>query len=138
MEDSLYASIKTDWYDRAACKDTDTEILFFPVVETEELLANIKEEYCDHCPVWAKCLNSALVNNDSGFRGGMSTETRKALKRKRHRVKCPACLSLQLVTIHHDDGAGPVPPYEICLACGASWKGEPHKDPPAEVDTPCA
>lgn len=129
--DSIWASTKTDWHSSAACGGADS-YLFFPKIETDTLLIKVRGQFCDHCPVRQKCLNSALINGDSGFWGGTSTDMRAALKRTRHRAKCPACTSRSLVEtgddVLGDDGAEIfVPSYQVCLSCGASWRSEnPH------------
>jgi Zn finger protein HypA/HybF involved in hydrogenase expression len=132
--DSLWSAIRTDWHENAACFGTFNPI-FMPAVETDALLETVRSLFCDHCPVRAKCLNSALINNDTGFWGGTSTEIRQAMKRKRHRAKCPACLSIRLVIIDEDETDN-VSPYEVCLACGASWKGESHPAPATVQEPP--
>lgn len=132
--DSLWASVKVDWHERGSCYGTHNPI-FFPIVETDALLDIVRKLFCDHCPVRTKCLNSALINNDSGFWGGTSTDIRQALKRNRHRTKCPVCKNDRLMLIDHD-GTQPVPPHEVCLACGASWKGKPDQTSPAPAPVP--
>ena len=130
--DSIWASTKTDWHVLAACGGVDADYLFFPKVETDSLLNKVRSQFCDHCPVRPKCLNSALINGDSGFWGGTSTDMRAALKRTRHRAKCPACKSRSLIEtgddVLGDDGMMIfVPSYQVCLSCGASWRCEnPH------------
>jgi len=115
--ESIWASVKTDWHEKARCKGADRS-LFYPPDETEERLKAVRSLLCDLCPVRAKCLNSALINNDSGFWGGTSTDMRLAMKRTRHRAKCPACGSKSLVATKEET------PYQVCIACGASWRSD--------------
>jgi len=120
MPDTIWASIKTDWHYEAVCAGAD-DYLFFPKDESEARLDIVRDKFCDHCPVRAKCLNSALINNDSGFWGGTSTSERTALKKARHRATCPVCRSAGLVTVADEDTAYREP-YQVCLSCGASWR----------------
>lgn len=112
MADTLWASIKVDWHKEAVCNGADSS-WFFPIIEADQLLEKICRQFCDHCPVRGKCLNSALINKDTGFWGGTSTDMRRAMIRNRNRMKCPICHGIRLIKI---------PLYQVCLACGASWK----------------
>jgi hypothetical protein len=130
--DSIWASIKADWHEEASCRGTDTDTLFYPKIETESLLIKIREMFCDQCPVRAKCLNSALINKDDGFWGGTSTDMRAAVRRTRHRAKCPVCMGRSLIevgeSVNGNDETGiSISPYQVCLSCGVSWRIEiPH------------
>lgn len=142
--DSLWASIKVDWHAQGACSGTYAEG-FFPTVESDVALEAVRQKFCDHCPVRGKCLNSALINGDMGFWGGTSTDQRNSLKRRRTRAKCPVCLGIHLMKIPPTDvfdKDGKVthtdPPYEVCLACGASWKGELQPEPASDPKVPAA
>lgn len=120
MSDTIWASIKTDWHAEAVCGGA-ADFLFFPSDESEAKLSKIRSLYCDLCPVRAKCLNSALINNDSGIWGGTSYAMRQALLRTRHRAKCPACLSKSMIETQATDED---PPYQVCLACAVSWRSD--------------
>lgn len=122
MEDTIWASIKTDWHFDARCKEASS-YLFFPAEETDSRLTRVQTIFCNHCPVRAKCLNSALINGDLGFWGGTSTDMRAAMKRTRHRAKCPVCkgVSLSLIDVNGNDESSS---YQVCLACGASWRSD--------------
>jgi WhiB family redox-sensing transcriptional regulator len=128
MTDTIWASIKTDWHADATCGGAD-DYLFFPAEETETRLQKVRSLFCDHCPVREKCLNSALINGDSGYWGGTSTDMRAAMKRTRYRAKCPVCSSRSLIEtgeiVTGDDGVEVfVSSYQVCLACAASWRSE--------------
>lgn len=138
MADSIWASKKTDWHEDALCARAPCEI-FFPTVESEAGRDRVKARYCNHCPVRGKCLNSALINKDTGYWGGTDTAQRQALKRTRSRAKCPVCTGVQLLNVDE---------YEVCVGCGASWKADnrpaPRPEPEVEkvpgktVDVPLA
>ncbi len=127
MEDTIWASIKTDWHQYGRCSGTFNP-MFFPDEETEARLLKVKSLFCDHCPVRTKCLNSAVINKDIGFWGGTSTEMRAAMKRTRYRAKCPVCRSNSLIDVEGDDEESSC---QVCLACAASWRyGSPlHLNP---------
>lgn len=117
-------SLRINWQDRALCVTTHADPdAFSPAVETDLGLSKVNSKWCDHCPVKAQCLNSALFDNDSGYRGGTHTAQRKALRRTRSRAKCPLCTSSNLVdTAEH----------EVCISCGASWKTDQRPEPKRE------
>lgn len=114
MTENKWAAVGPDWYREAACKDTNSD-LFTPAVETPKLLAEVKREFCDHCPVRERCLQFAIISGDYGFWGGTTTTERRAMKRTRSRAKCPitTCRASEPVVI----GV-----YQVCLRCGASWQ----------------
>lgn len=118
MIETIWASIKTDWHAEAICGGA-ADHLFFPSEETDTRLNKVRSLFCDLCPVRAKCLNSALINGDSGFWGGTSTVMRLAMKRTRTRAKCPVCSSRSLVPTGDSDTS-----YQVCVACGASWRSD--------------
>jgi hypothetical protein len=122
VSDTIWASIKTDWHTDAVCSGA-ADFLFFPSDETDSKLDRIRSLYCNLCPVRAKCLNSALINGDSGFWGGTSYAMRQAMLRTRHRAKCPVCQSKSLIEIEpaEEDHF-----YQVCLACAASWRSDVH------------
>lgn len=122
--ETIWASIKTDWHSQALCGGAPDH-LFFPSDETEAKLSKVSALFCDLCPVQAKCLNSALINNDSGFWGGTSWSMRQAMLRTRTRAKCPVCKSDNMIDTMGDR------PYQVCLACAASWRSDLH---PAQAD----
>jgi hypothetical protein len=124
MIDTIWASLKTDWHADAVCGGAD-DAMFFPSDESEKRLSKVRSLYCDMCPVQPKCLNSALINNDSGFWGGTSTAMRMAMLRTRLRAKCPVCGSKNMIETYGDR------PYQVCLACAASWRSDQH---PATAD----
>jgi WhiB family redox-sensing transcriptional regulator len=123
--DTIWASIKTDWHADAVCGGA-ADYLFFPPDETLTKLAQVRSLFCDHCPVREKCLNSALINGDSGFWGGTSTDMRAALRRTRYRAKCPICKSRSLIEVGDLNAGDDETPssYQVCLACAASWRSE--------------
>lgn len=112
--DSVWTSLRVDWQSRALCVTNHADPdLFSPTVETNAGVLRVSRDWCDHCPVKAQCLNSALINNDSGYRGGTNTDQRRALRRTRSRVKCPLCAGGNVVLTEA---------HEVCINCGASWK----------------
>lgn len=119
MSETIWASIKTDWHGDALCGGAPNS-LFFPSEETDTKLNKVKSLFCDLCPVRAKCLNSALINNDSGFWGGTSSAMRLAILRTRARARCPACRSKNMINTEGDI------PYQVCLACAVSWRSDLH------------
>lgn len=125
MPDSIWASIKTDWHAEAVCAGAD-DYQFFPKIETEPSLTLVRHSFCDHCPVRAKCLNSALINGDTGYWGGTSTAERMALKKARMRATCPLCKSRALVLVGQaeDGSADSAESFQVCVACGASWRSK--------------
>lgn len=116
MHENKWAAVGPDWYRDAACKNTNSD-LFSPKVETDKGLAEVKEAFCDHCPVRERCLQFAIINDDCGYWGGTSTAERRRMKRTRARAKCPisTCQTKMPVVIGL---------YQVCLACGASWQAE--------------
>lgn len=122
--ENKWAATGPDWYRNALCKNTNSD-QFTPTVETPALLKQIKEEFCDHCPVQHRCLQFAIVHSDRGFWGGTTTAERTALKRTRSRAKCPisTCRAPEPVVLGL---------YQICLRCGASWQSD-HDETDAPV-----
>lgn len=62
---------------------------------------------------------TAMRNSWHGYWGGTMTTERMKLKSSKHRVKCPLCTSVMVVSV---DGS------QVCIACGRSW---PTGRPPA-------
>ncbi len=78
-----------DWRHRAICRDEDPE-LFFPVGTSGPAIAQIQtaKAVCARCPVASECLAWALESGqDAGVWGGMSEDERRALKRRKARVR---------------------------------------------------
>jgi Zn ribbon nucleic-acid-binding protein len=120
VRDTIWASIKTDWHTEAVCGGA-ADYLFFPSDETEPKIEKIRSLYCDLCPVQAKCLNSALINGDTGIWGGTSSAMRQAMLRTRTRAKCPVC---QSTTMIETEATEDTPSYQVCLSCGVSWRSD--------------
>lgn len=118
MSERLSLPVYPAWRTRAACVDADPEE-FFPLTESDRALTEVREAWCDWCPVRSECLTRALVRNEDGFWGGTSTAERKRLRRTRSRLKCPACKAPFLVQLDAQ---------QICLGCGVSWKAAPEAD----------
>ena len=125
MAESKWAAIGPDWYRDAACAHTDSD-QFSPVVESLAALAKVREEFCDHCPVRDRCLQSAIINDDRGFWGGTTTSERQAMRRIRSRAKCPiaSCRAPDPVIL----GA-----YQVCIRCGASWQTDKAAPAPQRI-----
>jgi WhiB family redox-sensing transcriptional regulator len=78
-----------NWYQSAACLHHDPE-LFFPVGTTGAALVQMQEAkaVCEQCPVIASCLAWALdAGIEHGVWGGHSEEERRALRRRRSRLR---------------------------------------------------
>lgn len=99
------------WHDKAACKGTYDPV-FFPLTETDQAVAYVRDAYCNTCPVRVDCLNDANRTRSYGVWAGTSSELRAKLRKSRHRSKCPGCEERQVVKI---------PGSQICLSCGLSW-----------------
>ena len=72
------------WRDRAACLGVDPE-LFFPDGNAGRALLQIEEAktVCRRCEVAQTCLKWAMESGqDAGVWGGLSSEERRALKRR--------------------------------------------------------
>jgi WhiB family redox-sensing transcriptional regulator len=77
------------WRDRAACLDEDPE-LFFPIGNTGPALRQIEKAkvVCRRCDVTETCLSWATESGkDDGVWGGLSTDERRALKRRNARAR---------------------------------------------------
>lgn len=105
------------WKEEAACSEVSFN--FVPDVETDRGV-NRAQQWCRACPVRINCLSWAMLHKAEGYWGGTTTHQRKQLRRVRTRLKCPLCLSNQLVYTN---------PHELCLACGASWVRDVRRDP---------
>ena len=77
------------WRDRAACLDEDPE-LFFPIGNTGPAFRQIEEAkaVCRRCEVRETCRSWAMESGkDDGVWGGLSTDERRALKRRIARAR---------------------------------------------------
>jgi hypothetical protein len=140
---------RADWHEQASCRGmaypppaltrleraryiNQHDALFFPPVESASAVARV-QLLCNQCPVRVKCLDSAIALRGGGLWAGTTTAQRMGLRRKRHRAKCPACLSPNVEQFTQN--AGPVPVVvEICYRCGASWLSDelPPPEPTPE------
>jgi len=72
------------WTDQSNCRGIDTNEFFVPDggkrYENESTLKRI----CAACPVKIECLNYSLYNNVSGYWGGTTEKTRRAMRKKRN------------------------------------------------------
>lgn len=91
------------------CRGVSTN-LFFP--DEFELPSPRALRLCARCPIREACLQWAIEHDEIGIWGGTTDGDRQKMTRQRHRVKCPGCLSHDVVEDVH---------CEICLACGVSW-----------------
>ena len=83
------------WRDSAACLDVAPE-LFFPVGTAYPALLQIAEakKVCGRCPVLETCLQWATeAHQDSGVWGGLSSDERRTLKRRKARAASLAAAS---------------------------------------------
>src|SRR5450759_2731535 len=98
MTSSLHGSrrsIVVAWRDSAACLDVAPE-LFFPVGTAYPALLQIAEakKVCGRCPVIETCLQWATeAHQDSGVWGGLSSDERRTLKRRKARAASLAAAS---------------------------------------------
>lgn len=97
-----------DWMKLGACRGQDTELFFTDANEPPAEVVKI----CDHCPVKEVCLTWALERKQVGIWGGLTDFQRRQLLRKKSRVHCPGCESVE---IHVGDR------YEACVSCGLTW-----------------
>jgi transcription factor WhiB len=112
--DSFFAA-EVAWQRDASCNGAPFD--FSPDVESRKDLEQARTGWCNTCPVRTECLAYALVYRMTGYWGGTDTVTRRLLGYARNRVRCPACKSKALIKIPEG--------YEICQACGVSWRSEP-------------
>jgi hypothetical protein len=119
------------WGRQAACAGiswTESDEIFFPTSENPEAVARARESFCDRCPLLTDCLNDALDSDKPGLWAGTSTDSRRKLRRTRHRVKCPLCQAREVIGVQEATGYD----SELCLACGVSWASDarpPEQDP---------
>lgn len=107
------------WQIEANCGGVDRDDLFFTDSTTKKKQQIAADQaydlFCRTCPVRAKCLTSAVANRETGIWAGTTRETRDKLVRARTRAKCPACSNNKLASVSE---------FSMCLACGASWRGD--------------
>lgn len=71
------------WTGGAACADDNGPAPMFPHPTDEAGIAYAKS-LCERCPIMARCLEAALDNHEpAGIWGGLTTDERRALQRKR-------------------------------------------------------
>ena len=77
------ASVPTDFFDDAACRDTDTAV-FFP---TSDAHAAEAKAICATCPVREACLEFALETRPAdGVWGGLTSIERHRVIRRRQKA----------------------------------------------------
>lgn len=114
-----------EWQQAAACADPTVPIkemdkVFFPEAETKTAARYAERKYCGFCPVRAACLSWSIDNATYGLYAGTTPGQRRALARKRERVKCPACGTFDPVeTIGVAQGV--MVTTQFCRACASSW-----------------
>lgn len=114
-----------DWQKDAACTRTemtlrDLDKVFFPDSETAVRAREAAALFCNRCPVKAACLTYAVTNAPYGLFAGTTPEQRRALGRKRDRVKCPTCQVFDPVEVVGVAGGVRVV-TQFCRSCGSSW-----------------
>lgn len=116
------------WHEHAAC-DGSGDPVFFPgdsPASEERAAEEARLKYCNTCPVYVLCMDSALELGDVGIWAGTTTELRRKLRRKRTRKKCPGCWNDNLRTSDR---------VCICPSCGLSWTlGDAPDDEPDGID----
>jgi WhiB family redox-sensing transcriptional regulator len=88
-------AILVAWRDSAACLDVGPE-LFFPIGTAYPALLQIAEAkvVCGRCSVIETCLQWAIeARQDSGVWGGLSSDERRTLKRRKARAASAAAAS---------------------------------------------
>lgn len=79
------------WRNRAACGGVENgdAIFFAPDPEDDDgsWTPDAALAYCNICPVWAECLDDALLSNDSGVRGRTTEADRNTIERFQKRTK---------------------------------------------------
>lgn len=118
-------SAPLEWQTRASCVGTSLSVraldaVFFPPDETEAAARKAEARFCGFCPVRAQCLTYAIGSAPYGLYAGTTPKQRIALARKRDRVKCPACLSpdvLEVVGVAEDV----MVVSQVCRGCASSW-----------------
>jgi hypothetical protein len=77
---SVYARVdgdeKSDWFERANCKGTDTETFF---VEKGEYYTDEPRKICQKCVVKSQCLTYAVKYRVQGYWAGTTEQERRAL-----------------------------------------------------------
>ncbi len=96
------------WMKNAACHGVSTNIFF---TELDEVPSADAQFLCRTCPVREQCLQHAITHDEDGYWGGTTKAQRDAIMSGRHRVKCPACASRDIIDMGNT----------ICLSCGLSW-----------------
>ena len=75
------AWLSVDW-DRAACKDTDTES-WYPYTPGESNgVSKILNKICNECPIFSDCGVYAIHHEKYGFWGGMGVHERWDIRKK--------------------------------------------------------
>jgi WhiB family redox-sensing transcriptional regulator len=80
------------WRNRSACLEEDPE-LFFPIGNTGPAIDQVEaaKVICRGCEVADICLKWAIENRqDAGVWGGLSSDERRALKRRTARARLSA------------------------------------------------
>ncbi len=127
------------WMDRAACDGTFDPVFTGPgdgdhwttrvdatghVITEEDRAQDAAAKYCDRCPVRVDCLALALKTKSPDVWAGTTLIQRNAMARTRTRLTCPVCRCETLITERE---------YDICVACGVSWKTA-HRPPTPEQE----
>ena len=71
------------WVDQANCKGVDTNDFFVEDGKKRYDNEPILKRICGACNVKAECLNYSLYNNVTGYWGGTTEQTRRAIRQKR-------------------------------------------------------
>ena len=75
-----------NWWDKAACRDQDTETFFSDhYLDVQKALL-----WCSWCPVREECLQFAIDNDEDGTWGGMTRVQRTRFVNRMKRAKKPA------------------------------------------------
>jgi hypothetical protein len=83
MTVDLVIESRPAWFDRAACRDLPTDVLFPSAVDKQGPLV---DRYCVGCPARPDCITYAIGHRlDYGVYGSTEADRRRArLSRKRH------------------------------------------------------
>ena len=114
------------WMVDARCKGAVFD--FVPNTESVKEMWEVRQAFCNLCPVRVECLAYALLYHLSGYWGGTDTAERRRLAVPRNRVKCPECRSTAVISTEER--------HEICQHCGVSWAGSRPRLPEEDC-VPC-
>ena len=106
----------SSWHERGACYRADAFISdLFTNHERKIPTPDPKcVELCNKCEVREDCLEWAMTKPEKdGVWGGTTPYMREQLRKNRHRVHCPGCMSVNIIKMETG--------WEVCIDCALSW-----------------